>query len=103
MSTTINQQTLEQFITNKLHIDKILQGEAHRYGITQNEFVEANDESDDNVLDMDEMLDEETSVYEKLATLYQQELKKEQEAKEEEKKKEEADEQRTTGQGGSGV
>jgi len=102
MSTTINQQALEKFITKTLGIEKILKSEAHRYDINPLDFDEA-DENDDNELELDEMLNEDTGVYEKLATLYQQELRKEQEAKDEERKKEELDEQRTTGQSGSGV
>ena len=102
MSTTINQQALEQFIVKTIGKETLLKSESHRYDINDVDFGDA-DGNDDNVLDLDELLNEDTGVYEKFATLYQQELRQEQEAKEEEKKKEEADEQRTTGQGGSGV
>ncbi|MCQ2739471.1 MAG: hypothetical protein MJ237_04505 [bacterium] len=75
MSTAINSNLLKDWIIDKIGGKELEKKDCKDYDIDDKKFAEADDNLDE-VLDLDELLDENTEVYEMFATMYTEELEK---------------------------
>ena len=89
MSTNISENALRNFLVKTFRADKLTQQQAQKYGIDETKFAEANQEKDDNFLDIDEILDDK-DLYAQFATMCAEENDKAVET-DSEKEKEKAD------------
>ena len=86
MSTSINANILKNFIIKTVG-SELTSKEAQKLGI-ENEFQDAADELDVNIIDIDDVLDN-NDLYEQFATLYVNDKEEKAKAKDEEQEKEE--------------
>ncbi|MBQ7763901.1 hypothetical protein IJ384_00890 [bacterium] len=86
MSTNINANILKNFIIKSVG-SELTAKEAQKLGI-ENEYKEAADELDVNMIDIDDIL-ENNDLYEQFATLYVNDKEEKAKAKDEEQEKEE--------------
>ena len=88
MSTNINANVLKNFIIKTVGANKLTQNDAKKYDISRDEFQEANTD-ENNYLELDEIMDD-TDLYAKFATMFEDEQDKQNDVADKEKQKEEA-------------
>ena len=86
--TQVNSHALFNFIKTTIGSEKLSNAKANQLGIDKDEFDEG-DTSDNNFLEIDEILDNK-DLYEQFATLFVEEQDKKADEKDAEKEKEEA-------------
>ena len=88
MSTNINANILKNFIVKTIGSNHLTERQAKKVGIDSDKYSEANID-DNNYLELDEILDD-TELYAKFATMYDEEKEKEAKVDKEKEKEEQA-------------